>query len=298
MTDNIDECEIDFDQLESEHKRILEKVKLDKALAGEDGKKEEKVDSKTSASDMIKLKVEPSPAAQVRSHWTNNNLVPRWDPNDTSTWSAAAKRVEKDSISMDEFDEIVYDPYDIGSGNRGTESEFADWCNDRNMPKLANTPDFNEWEAHAWPEAESTSDDDPAEAMDDYLNGNVYASGKFRVGHESKRNTDRPLSKYYQEQEEEDMMNVVYQSAEEIKYSVENLSTNVESLESEVQEISTTTTFISNNVSGMERIMKKLETEVRNTRQELKHVRSLLEIIVQYYTEDSTENSGEEPKKE
>jgi hypothetical protein len=287
MTDNIEELEIDFDQLESQHSRLLEQVKLDKALDVQHDDSEEDPSTKIEEpkiveEDIIKLNTASHTTSHTRSGHTYGYGT--WNPHDTSTWKNSSKKADNELMSFDDFDSIAYDPYDIGSGN----SRF----------KLANAnDDDNVWEAHAWPE--DYSSEEPQEDIDAFFNGDGSkhwdtASRQWRPHSQLLDGVKevRPFSKYREEQEQEDMMNVVYQTAEEIKYSVENVSNNVDTLENDIQEITTTTTFMANTVSGIENRMKKLETELKYTRQELKGVRGLLEIIVQYYTDDSDEEKS------
>ena len=95
MADNIEEAEIDFDQLESEHKRMLEKVKLDSALAV----KESEPVIVPITDDMIKLPTGPPPQS-----------VPTWNKNDTSTWTlspAPRINIQDEAVPIDEFDSIM-----------------------------------------------------------------------------------------------------------------------------------------------------------------------------------------------
>lgn len=247
MADNIEDIGIDFDQLESEHSRMLEQVKLDKALSKKDDDPAEKVEE-----DIIKLKTHTSTSKN-----TDIEIVESFDK------------------TMDEFDCATYDPYDVGSGN----SRFH----------LGDTD--NIWHAHAWPD--DVSSEEQQEDIDDFF-ANQNVQSKMWNTSDRKWSENRPLSKYsksqakqWQEQEEEDMISVVNQTADDIKYGVDHMTNTMESLESDIQEINTTTTFTSNTVSGLEGRVKNMEKNMSEMRKEVKTIRDYLEIIIQYYAESS-----------
>lgn len=243
MADNIEESAIDFDQLESEHKRMIEKVKLDTALSVKE--------LEVKAEDMIKL----------------TSKAPRSSP---------ATPV---SAPTDEFDSIVYDPYDIGSGN----TRFT----------LGKTDDI--WEAHAW--ADSSDDEkETQKEMDSYLKGSLQHDGKTWDTSNKKwvDNSKRPLTQHFikdtsgqreewiQKNEEDDILPVIHETTEEIKDMVSGMSGTIEALDSEVTAISSSTTFTSNNVVGMNNRIKTMEKDIKD-------IKGFLEIIVQYYTCETSE---------
>ena len=268
MADNIEESEIDFDQLESEHKRMIEKVKLDTALSV----KEPEV-TVPKVEDMIKLtSTAPPKSSPVK-----------WNKHDTSTWTSAP---------TDEFDSIVYDPYDIGSGN----TRFT----------LGKTEDI--WEAHAW--ADSSDDEKETQkaqkAMDTYLSapkGEYWDTSNKKWVKEN-----RPLSQHFikdasgqreewiQKNEEDDILPVIHETTEEIKDMVSGMSGTIEALDSEVTAISSSTTFTSNNVVGMNNRMKTIERDIKEIKREMESIKGFLEIIVKYYTGEESEESKEETK--
>ena len=277
MADNIEEIEIDFDQLESEHKRLLEKVKLDNALAPKESAPKEVDD------DMIKLPSTAPPTSTTQKTWS---------PNDTSTWTSNVQRVKIDdeATPIDEFDSIMYDPYDIGSGN----TRFT----------LGNTD--NIWEAHAWPDS---SDDEKEsrkaqKAMDTYLSapkGEYWDTSSKKWVKEN-----RPLSQHFikdasgqreewvRKNEEDDILPVIHETTEEIKDMVAGMSGTVEALDSEVTAISSSATFMSNNIVGMNNRMKTIEKDIKDIKRDIESLKGYLEIIVKYYTEESEEEKNNE----
>lgn len=286
MSDNIAEVEIDFDQLESEHGRMLEKVRLDKALDEQNNSpKEEKSEKKQESNEDI-IKLNSWSAGAPTNYMT-------WDPHDTSTWNASTRKVEDESISMNRFDEMYYDPYDIGSGNYRKNSPKS------SRYQLANTE--NIWDAHAWPDDDSSGDDPLIGDLFDagFVDKSDAPKGKFWVTGDRKwleTDSSRPLTNTndWDEQEDEDLLSLVQQTAEEIKDCVENVSCNVENLDNDLQEISMNAKFMSNTVSGLDSRMKKLEMEMKHTRQEVGTIRGLLEIIIQYYTASDEEDDGKQ----
>ncbi len=269
MADNIEEAEIDFDQLESDHKRMLEKVKLDSALAVKESEP-------VTVDDMVKLPV-----------------TPVWNKNDTSTWTSNVKRVNisDDAVPIDGFDSITYDPYDIGSGN----TRFT----------LGKTDDI--WEAHAW--VDSSDDDDTKKAqkaMDTYLNGSPQGTWDT-ANREWVDKSKRPLTQHFikdasgqreewrQKNEEDDILPVIHETTEEIKDMISGMSGTIESLDSEVTAISSSCTLTSNTVIGISNKVKAMEKDIKDIKREMESIKGFLKIIVQYYTgEESSEEKAED----
>lgn len=277
MADNIEESDIDFDQLESEHKRMLEKVKLDTALTVKEPEPKEvpKTDD-----DMIKL-----PSAQSK---------PKWNKNDTSTWSSNIVRIQDEAVPIDEFDSIVYDPYDIGSGN----TRFM----------LGKTDDI--WEAHAWVDS-SDEEKESQKAMDKFLNGSPQKGKTWdTASRQWVDDSKRPLSQHsvkdasgqreewIKKNEEDDILPVIHETTEEIKDMVSGMSGTIESLDSEVTAISSSTTFTSNNVVGMNNRIKTMEKDIKDIKREMESIKGYLEIIVQYYTGESSEEEKKDEEKD